>query len=158
MAVTGARDVMLRITSRQQDERGETETISLETPGRFGVRGRVPFLSYEESSLTGMEGTRTTLFLYPESVSLVRTGTFMQKQEYRVGEEACSVCETPMGMLDLCVRTERIENTVEDGAGRLAIAYAVELRGLFEHRNEIIVDVWEEQGVHGSQRGTAADH
>jgi|JFBN01.2.fsa_nt_gb hypothetical protein len=158
MAVSEARDVMLRITSLQQDERGQTEKISLETPGRFGMRNQVPFLTYEETELTGMKGTRTTLFLYPESVALIRTGTYMQKQEYREGEETGSVCETPMGMLELSVKTERIENTVQDGAGRLAIAYEVELKGLFRHRNEIVVDVWEEKGVHGSQRGTEAGH
>lgn len=153
-----AKDVMLRITSLQRDEAGETETLSLETPGRFGVRRGVRFLTYEESELTGMQGTRTTLFLYPDAVSLVRTGRFMQKQEYRAGEETESACETPMGALELSVRTDSIEDTVAEGGGRLRIVYDVTLRGLFTHRNEIQIDVWEESSIHGSERGTAADH
>lgn len=158
MAISGAKDVMLRITSLQEDEQGETERIVLETPGHFGVRRTVPFLTYEETELTGMKGTRTTLFLHPESVSLVRTGTFMMKQEYRPGEETCAVCETPAGLLELAVRTESVENTVGAAGGSLRIVYDVEVRGLFRHRNEILVDVWEEKGIHGSQRGTEADH
>lgn len=105
-----------------------------------------------------MQGTRTTLFLYPDAVSLVRTGRFMQKQEYRAGEETESACETPMGALELSVRTDSIEDTVAEGGGRLRIVYDVTLRGLFTHRNEIQIDVWEESSIHGSERGTAADH
>lgn len=150
--------VMLRITSLQIDEQGEEERISLETPGRRGRRGGADFLTYEETELTGMKGTRTTLFLYPDHVVLVRTGTFMQRQEYREGEETSSLCETPLGYLEMRVRTDAIERQREGTKERLSIRYTVELLGLFTHENQIVIDVWEDKGIHGSQRGIAADH
>ena len=158
MAASEPKDVMLRITSTQLNEEGEKETIALETPGRAGLRGSVPFLTYEETELTGMKGTRTTLFLHPDHVVLVRTGTHMQRQEYRPGEETHSVCETPLGSLFLTVRTDTVENSVSGGAGRLRLVFTAELAGLLINRNEIVIDVWEDKGIHGSQRGTAADH
>lgn len=145
------KDVMIRVTCVQRDEKGQSETVSLETPGRFGERGGVPFLTYEETEITGMAGTRTSLFFRRGGVDLVRTGKFLQKQEYRMDEETASVYPTPLGPLDLRVRTKEIENTVCGGSGRLRIVYDVELKGFFSHVNELVVDVWEEQGLHGSQ-------
>lgn len=152
MACGVKKPVMLRVTSLQRDEEGRTEKISLETPGVYGRRGGAEFLSYEETELTGLSGTRTTLLLYPETVSLVRTGKYLQKQEYREGEETASLYATPVGALDLLVRTQSIENSVKNGSGQLRIVYDVELKGLFQHVNELIVDVWEEKGSHGSER------
>lgn len=39
-------------------------------------RGGKYYIAYEESELTGLEGTRTTVKLDGKSVSLIRTGTF----------------------------------------------------------------------------------
>ena len=92
-----------------------------------------------------MKGTRTTLFLRPGSVSLVRTGAFMQKIEYRAGEESRSEFVTPFGSADLLVKTETVENTIDGGRGRLRIVYHVNLGGVLRHLNEIVIDVWEDQ-------------
>lgn len=151
MGKESQRDVMLRITSLQRDEMGESETVSLETPGRYGRRGKMTFLTYNETELTGLEGTRTSLLMYPDSVSLVRTGKFLQKQEYCEGEETHSAYNTPLGMIDMRVKTKSIQNTIREGKGQLRIVYDVELKGLFNHVNELVIDVWEEQGLHGSQ-------
>lgn len=158
MMETTSKNVMLRITSLQRDELGKSETVSLETPGRYGTRGKMTFLTYDETELTGMQGTRTSLLLYPASVALVRTGKILQKQEYTEGEETFSAYETPYGTIDMRVKTTSITNTIQDGRGRLKIVYDVELKGLFNHVNELVIDVWEEQGLHGSQGRTEGNH
>ncbi len=145
MTAEAAKNIMLRIRSVQRDETGKAEEISLETPGRYGVRNQTPFLTYEETELTGMKGTRTTLFLRPGSVSLVRTGAFMQKIEYCEGEESRSELVTPFGRADLTVKTETVENAVDSGSGRLRIVYHVDLGGVLRQLNEIVIDVWEDQ-------------
>lgn len=142
---------MLRVASVQRDEAGRPETISLETPGKIGERRGVPFLSYEETELTGMAGTRTTLFLHDDFIALVRTGSFLQRQEFRPGEETHSEFRTPLGLLDVIVRTERVENTISGETGKIRIVYDVEVKNLFCHRNELDIEVWEETGAHGSQ-------
>jgi len=145
------KEIMLRVESVQRDEAGEPETVALTTPGKFGMRGAVPFLSYEETELTGMAGTRTTLFLHKDFIALVRTGRFLQRQEFRAGEETHSEFRTPLGLLDVTVRTERIENTISGGAWQLRVLYDVEVKNLFCHKNELDIEVWEETGAHGSQ-------
>lgn len=49
--------------------------INLITAGRLYRRNGKYFISYEESELTGMEGTRTTLKLEDRQVTMTRTGT-----------------------------------------------------------------------------------
>lgn len=149
------KEVMIRVTSRQYDDLKEPETISLETPGRFSVRKDGFSISYEESELTGMEGTTTSLFVYPGVVRLVRTGKIMQTQEYRVGEKTSSHYETPAGSMELSVVTKKLENTIENGSGTLSVVYDVELEGAFFHRNELLIELWED--VNGSKR-TAENH
>lgn len=138
------KNVIISVTSVQRDENGRDEKISLETPGVYGERDGMQYLSYEETKLAGMEGTTTTLQIYDDHVSLLREGTFLQEQEYCLGKPTVSQYRTPMGVLEVRVLTREIENTIRDGRGQMRLAYDVELKGLFNHFNEIIVKVREE--------------
>ena len=68
------KDVMIRVTSLQRNDSGQDEKISLETPGKFGIQKGFSYITYQETELTGMEGTTTSLRFYPDSVNLVRVG------------------------------------------------------------------------------------
>lgn len=136
--------VMIQVTSLQRDEDGKEEKISLETPGIYREEGGVRYVSYRETELAGLEGTTTTLELYPDHVRLLREGTFQQEQEYRLGKENRSLYQTPMGPLEITALTREIEDTIADGKGRMRLSYDVELKGLFNHLNEIIIELRED--------------
>lgn len=136
--------VLINVISIQRDEKGKDEKITLETPGIYGEDGGMKYISYEETKLAGMEGTTTTLRIYEDHVQLMRQGKFLQDQEYRIGNRRKSSYETPMGSLDVEVVTREIEDTLIDGKGRLRLSYDVEIKGLFTHLNEIIVEVQED--------------
>ena len=136
--------VMINVTSVQRDERGKDETITLETPGLYGEEGGMKYVTYEETQLAGMEGTTTTLQIYEDHVNLVREGNFLQNQEYRVGKKSKSLYQTPMGAMEISTVTREIENTIQDGTGKMRLSYDVELKGLFSHLNEIIVEIRED--------------
>lgn len=138
------KNVIISVTSVQRDETGKDEKISLETPGVYGEKDGMRYVSYKETKLAGLEGTTTTLQMYDDHVSLIREGTFLQEQEYRVGCPSVSQYRTPMGDLEVLVETREIEDTIRGGHGRMRLAYDVELKGLFNHFNEIIVEVREE--------------
>lgn len=150
--------VMIRLTSVQRDEEGKDEKISLETPAIYREDGNVKSISYEETKLVGMEGTTTKLVIYPDRVELNRTGTFLQQQEYRLGEETRSLYQTPIGRMEVITKTREIGDTIHAGNGRMKLVYDVELKGLFNHLNEIVIDVWEDPEFHGSQGTAEADH
>ncbi len=135
---------MIRCTSVQRDETGKAEEVVLDTPGVYGEDGTCRYLSYEETSLSGMEGTTTTIRMYDDFVTLSRRGSFLQETEYRPGLVVRSEYMTPAGPMELITSSKEIADTVKDGRGQLRLTYDVELKGLFNHLNEIIIDVWEE--------------
>ena len=70
------KDVWLTIRSRQQFEGCDEERVNLETAATLYERGGKYYIAYEESELTGLEGTKTTVKLDGKTVTLIRTGTF----------------------------------------------------------------------------------
>ena len=70
------KDVWLSISSKQHFADCDEEQIELETAATLYERGGKYYIAYEESELTGLEGTRTTVKLDGKSVALIRTGTW----------------------------------------------------------------------------------
>lgn len=136
--------VIINVTSVQRDETGKDEKITLETPGIYGEEGNMRYVSYRETKLAGMEGTTTTLRVYEDHVSLLREGTFLQEQKYRIGKSSKSTYQTLMGPLEVTVVTRSIEDSLTGGEGKVVLTYDVELKGLFNHLNEVVIEVRED--------------
>ena len=60
-----SRDVTIVLRSSQRYPRQEPEEMELTVHGKLYFRGGSVFISYEESAMTGMENTRTTLKVEP---------------------------------------------------------------------------------------------
>lgn len=135
--------VMIRISALQRDENGQDETVSLESDGIYGDNGKFKYVSYEETELSGLQGT-TTIRMYPDRCVLQRTGSFLQRIEYIPGEATYSDYMTPAGLVPVRVTTKELEDGLTEDGGEYKLVYEVEVRGLFVHLNEMIVRVWEE--------------
>ncbi|MDY6083862.1 MAG: DUF1934 domain-containing protein [Dialister sp.] len=138
------KNVRLRITALQRDETGQDETISLESDGIYGDNGKFKYVSYEETELSGLSGTTTTVRMYPDRCVLTRTGSFMQRIEYIPGKETRAGYETPAGTIPVTVVTKKLEDSLTDEGGEFRLVYEVEVTGLFIHLNEMIIRTWEE--------------
>ncbi len=69
-----SRDVTIFLRSSQRYPQQEPEEMELTVHGKLYFRCGCFFVSYEESAMTGMEGTRTTLKVEPGRVEIIRTG------------------------------------------------------------------------------------
>lgn len=56
-------------------------------------------LSYQESELTGLEGTMTTIQVEGEQVTLMRVGEFNTQMVFREGRRHLSMYNTPYGAM-----------------------------------------------------------
>ena len=54
------KDVIISIKGRQNDPNGEENAVELVTDGEFDYKNGEGTLSYMDSELTGLEGTKTT--------------------------------------------------------------------------------------------------
>lgn len=121
------KDVIISIRGLQEQD-GETgDPITLVTPGRYYRKNDSYYISYEESELTGLAGTRTTLRIKPDYVKLVRTGLYPSELLFELGKRHMSLYHTDYGDLSIVVSTNHIRNTLTDDGGDLDVQYTVEV-------------------------------
>ena len=123
------KEVIISVRGLQKYDGAEEDTIELVTEGRLTDRGEEGLtLSYQESELTGMEGTETSFHVEKNGrVTLVRTGGVNSQMVFEVGKSHLSLYQTPYGDLSIGVRTGKIRNTLEMTGGELEIQYAIEI-------------------------------
>ena len=121
------KDVIISIRGLQEQDGEAGDPITLVTPGRFYRKNDSYYISYEESELTGLAGTRTTLRVKPDFVKLVRTGLYPSELLFELGKRHMSLYHTDYGDLSIVVSTNHIRNTLTDDGGDLDVQYTVEV-------------------------------
>ena len=121
------KDVIISIRGLQEQDGEAGDPITLVTPGRYYRKNDSYYLSYEESELTGLAGTRTTLRVKPDFVKLVRTGLYPSELQFELGKRHMSLYHTDYGDLSIVVSTNHIRNTLTDDGGDLDVQYTVEV-------------------------------
>ena len=101
------KDVIITIASKQNFEGCEPDHINLITAGRLYRRNGKYFISYEESELTGMEGTRTTLKLEDRQVTMTRTGTHPAQMLFAEHKRHVGLYQTDVGSLAVSTHTSQ---------------------------------------------------
>lgn len=81
------KDVIISVTGVQQGVNGP-DAMELVTAGQYGQDEKETLLTWQESELTGMEGTKTSLCVQPRSVVLSREGTLNTRMEFEEGAQA----------------------------------------------------------------------
>ena len=104
------KDVWLTIRSRQQFEGCDEERVNLETAATLYERGGKYYIAYEESELTGLEGTKTTVKLDGKTVTLIRTGTFPSHMLFSEDERHVGLYQTPIGHDDRDAYVARVQH------------------------------------------------
>lgn len=143
------KDVWLSINSTQQFVDGEQEEISLVTEATLYERGGKYYVAYDESELTGLEGTKTTVKMADREVLLVRTGAHPSHMLFAEDERHVGLYQTAMGIeLAIATHTSHIHNAVGENGGELVIDYSIELDStvIGEHHFEMVVSTEPIQG------------
>jgi len=123
-------NVWLTVRGEQYFEGAPPGESELTTEGTLEMTADGLRLSYEETELTGLEGTTTTFDVAPDHVILTRTGSLNSQMHFSVGRLHTSLYETPFGALTVDVRTESLRSTLTERGGELEIRYEIAL----EHR------------------------
>lgn len=137
------KDVWLSIHSVQRYEEWEQEdAVDLMTQARLYCRGGKYYISYEESALTGLEGTRTTVKLDGGTVSMIRTGACPSQMLFLENQRHVGLYHTGVGQpLTISTHTSRIENTIGPEGGTLEIDYTIEIDSACAGENHFTMQV-----------------
>ena len=91
--------VLLTIRGEQYFDDVDPDETKLMTDGTMEISDEGIFLTYEETELTGMEGTTTTFEVKDKQVILIRSGTVNSQMIFEEGRQHTSLYETPFGEL-----------------------------------------------------------
>ena len=134
-------NVIVSIKSSQVSENGP-DVMELVTEGRLEHHGAGSYtVSYEETELTGLEGTTTVLHVDGPRITLRREGTVNSQMIFEEGRRHLSMYETPYGSLSVGIDTRRVKNTVWESGGDLEIDYAIEIDNLLAGRTMFRMNV-----------------
>lgn len=135
------KDVWLGISSTQRFEDMPPEHIDLVTQARLYKKNGKFYISYEESELTGLDGTRTTVKLDGKNVTMIRTGTYPSEMLFSENQRHVGLYHTVGGAMTISTHTSKVDNRIGEEGGSLVIDYSIEIDNNFagEHHFEMTV-------------------
>ena len=140
------KEVVISIKGIQKYEGALPDVVELVTAGRLVREGSSYTLSYQESELTGLEGTLTTIQVEGEQVTLMRVGEFNSQLVFQVGRRHLSVYNTPYGAMSVGVHTRHLLAELSDRGGDIEVDYSIEVDHTLAGRNIFRISVKESEG------------
>lgn len=138
------KNVILFVRGEQQFEQGEPEVTELMTEGAMTLAedGEIT-LTYQETELTGMEGTTTAFSIRDDTVALTRTGLVNSQMVFQRGRRNSSLYETPWGVMQVDVFTNRLVYQLDSRGGVLEIKFSISVDHQVTGENQFKIRVRE---------------
>ena len=138
------KNVIISVRGEQYFEDIDPDTVELTSEGRMTIRddGEI-ILAYDETELTGMEGTTTRFTIRGNSVVLRRSGTVNNEMYFEPGKPHLSLYETPLGALTVEIVTEKLAHRLSERGGILDIKYTIAVENQITGRHQFKIRVRE---------------
>lgn len=112
-----------------------TEGVLVHEDGRFSVR-------YDETELTGMEGSVTVVEFSdddPSTVTMTRSGSASASMIFKENSRYMSTYETGIFPIEMCVATKSVCNEITENGGTVTIDYTIEIHGVCMERTYLML-------------------
>lgn len=119
----------------------EEDTISVVTPGDFCETEYGYKVQYDETKISGMEGTKTTILIRKDSFDLIREGTTETKMEFENNKTTTSLYKTPYGVMDIRIDTRKLKINVDEQGGNIDTVYILEIGGQPAMKTNLYIDI-----------------
>lgn len=142
------KNVIIKIVGSQADNstQEQEELAEFTTEGRYTCSDGSGSFVYQESELTGMVGTCTTVEFTPQEAVLTRVGTVNSRMYFVRGQKNTFLYETPYGTATVGLETQRFRSTLSECGGELEIGYVVDFDHAFVGRNQLKINIREQRG------------
>ena len=138
--------VLLTIRGEQYFDDVDPNETKLMTDGTMELTETGMILTYEETELTGMEGTTTTFEVKEKQVILTRSGTVNSQMVFEEGKQHTSLYETPFGELPVDIRTSRLRHNLSERGGVMDIRYSIAVANTATGQNCFKIQVKRKHG------------
>ncbi len=136
------KDVIISITGTQTADNGD-DVIELVTDGKYSYGETESLVTYDESSLTGMEGTKTTFKIEKDIVTLTREGAVNSQMLFQKGRKHFFLYDTPFGATTMGVDTQKLRTNMSEHGGKMDIVYSVDVDNIPLGKNIFSINVKE---------------
>lgn len=133
--------VIISVEGTQKFVGEDMQKISMITEGTMEYSEEVVRLSYQESEISGMEGTTTSFVVRKDHVTLERTGAVKSKMEFKKGVKDVSLYDVGFGVMTIGVQARRLTNQLGPDGGHLEISYGIEIGDDARGLNTFVIDV-----------------
>ena len=137
------KEVVISIKGMQNYEGALPDVVELVTQGRLAREGERYTLSYQESELTGLSGTLTTIRVDGPEVTLMRVGEFNSQMVFQEGRRHLSMYNTPYGAMSIGVNARHLLAELTDQGGDIEVDYTIEVDHAMAGRNVFRISVKE---------------
>lgn len=136
---------VVNVRGVQKDLHGDDNSIELVAFGHVSKKADRLYVTYKETELTGLEGTTTLLKIEKHGITLIRTGSIQQKQEFCLGKKSFSEYTTPYGTMNLGIFTKKMLMEDSDSGYHIFIEYELEIDGQAQSSNTLSIMVREDK-------------
>ena len=119
----------------------EEDMISVVTPGDFYEIEDGFKVEYNETKISGMEGTKTTIIIRKNSFDLIREGTTETKMEFENNQRTVALYKTPYGVLDVKINTKKLDINIKEDGGTINTMYILEIGDQTALKTNLTIDI-----------------
>ena len=138
--------VNISITGKQKYEHADPDTVELVTEGQLQKADDIYTLTYQESEITGLGSTVTTIVVEGEQVTMMRAGEVNSQMVFQEGRRHLSMYNTPYGAMAVGVNTRHLYAELDEAGGDIEIDYAIEIDHAIVGRNVFQINVKQADG------------
>ncbi len=121
------KDVIISVKGTQMDLDNETNEMELVTEGKYYKQDDAYYVTYNESEVTGMDGTTTTLKVADGIVTLMRSGSVNSHFVFQRGHRHLSHYDTEYGAFTISVYADEVDVSMNDSGGEIRVGYQMEI-------------------------------
>ena len=130
----------------EEDNSAPEGPIEMFSEGELYITDDRVIIAYDESELTGMEGSHTQVRFeknMPELVTMMRDGSVNTILVFEQGKRHICTYQTPYMPFEICVFTKSVKNALLEN-GVIELDYIVEIRGAQAERTQFKIEVFED--------------
>lgn len=139
------KDVWISINSIHSYDMEDEDSLEFSTDGHYYFDGENGCLTYMESDVTGLEGTRTSVIVMPDQVVVDRDGMVTSRMIFREGVRDAFQYSTPFGAATMGIDTRSIRRNMGETGGDVEIDYVVDMEHTIASRNRFRITVTEKK-------------
>ena len=135
------KNVLIRLRTCQNISDGDTDNMDFLTEGLYTFEDDVGYITYLESPVTGLEGTRTSLYITPDRIVVDRDGSLSSRMVFKEGLSDKFLYNTPYGTAQMNIRTKSIQHHFDKNGGSAEIDYFLDMQQRYSMMNKFTINV-----------------